>query len=37
MGVAAAMAVLESKELEHGLVEGLFTVDEETGMTGAFN
>lgn len=35
MGVAAAMAVLESKELEHGPVEALFTVDEETGMTGA--
>lgn len=37
MGVAAAMAVLESKDLVHGPVEGLFTVDEETGMTGAFN
>lgn len=36
MGVAAAMAVLEANDLEHGLVEGLFTVDEETGMTGAF-
>jgi len=36
MGVAAAMAVLESKTLEHGPVEALFTVDEETGMTGAF-
>ncbi len=36
MGVAAAMAVLESKDLEHGPVEALFTVDEETGMTGAF-
>mgnify|MGYP000950563733 CR=1 FL=1 len=37
MGVAAAMAVLEAKDLVHGPVEGLFTVDEETGMTGAFN
>jgi dipeptidase D len=37
MGVAAAMAVLESNDLAHGPVEGLFTVDEETGMTGAFN
>lgn len=35
MGVAAAMAVLESKEIEHGPIEALFTVDEETGMTGA--
>lgn len=36
MGVAAAMAVLASKELVHGPVEALFTCDEETGMTGAF-
>lgn len=36
MGVAAAMAVLESTNLEHGPVEALFTADEETGMTGAF-
>ncbi len=36
MGIAAAMAVLESKTLEHGPVEALFTIDEETGMTGAF-
>ena len=36
MGVAAAMAVLEATDLEHGPVEALFTVDEETGMTGAF-
>ncbi len=36
IGIAAAMAVLESKTLEHGPVEGLFTIDEETGMTGAF-
>lgn len=36
MGVAAAMAVLEANDLEHGPIEGLFTVDEETGMTGAF-
>jgi dipeptidase D len=35
MGVAATMAVLESKTLKHGPVEGLFTSDEETGMTGA--
>ncbi|MBE0638787.1 MAG: aminoacyl-histidine dipeptidase [Bacteroidales bacterium] len=37
MGVAAAMAVLEAGDLVHGPVEALFTVDEETGMTGAFN
>jgi dipeptidase D len=36
MGVAAAMAILESDDLQHGPVEALFTIDEETGMTGAF-
>jgi len=36
IGVAAAMAVLESKDLQHGPIEALFTIDEETGMTGAF-
>ena len=36
MGVAAAMGVLESDDLQHGPIEGLFTIDEETGMTGAF-
>ncbi len=36
MGVAAAMAILESKDIPHGPVEALFTCDEETGMTGAF-
>ncbi len=36
IGVAAALAVLQSKELEHGPIECLFTVDEETGLTGAF-
>ena len=35
IGVAAAMTVLEAKDLQHGPVEALFTVDEETGMTGA--
>ena len=35
LGVAAAMAVLESKDLAHGPIEALITVDEETGMTGA--
>jgi Di- and tripeptidases len=36
IGVAAAMAVLEAKDIAHGPVEALFTIDEETGMTGAF-
>ena len=35
IGVAAAMAVLASKDLVHGPIEALFTCDEETGMTGA--
>lgn len=36
MGIAAIMAVLESKDLVHGPIEALLTSDEETGMTGAF-
>lgn len=36
IGVAAALAVLASKTIEHGPLECLFTVDEETGLTGAF-
>ncbi|HJZ40714.1 MAG TPA: aminoacyl-histidine dipeptidase [Bacteroidales bacterium] len=36
IGVAAMLTVLESNDLVHGPVEALFTVDEETGMTGAF-
>lgn len=36
IGVAAAMAVLTATDLVHGPIEALFTVDEETGMTGAF-
>ena len=35
IGVAAAMAVLESTAIAHGPVEALFTREEETGMTGA--
>ena len=35
IGVAAAMAVLADKSLKHGPVNCLFTVDEETGLTGA--
>ena len=35
MGVAAAMALLASRDIPHPALEGLFTIDEETGMTGA--
>lgn len=35
IGVAAALAVLEDKNLVHGPLEFLFTLDEETGLTGA--
>lgn len=35
LGVAAIMAVLASTEIEHPNIEALFTIDEETGMTGA--
>ncbi len=37
IAVAMAMAVLEDKSLSHGPLEALFTVDEETGLTGAAN
>jgi len=36
IGVAAQLAVLASTDLEHGKLECLFTIDEETGLTGAF-
>jgi dipeptidase D len=36
IGVAATLSVLASKDLVHGPVEALFTIDEETGMTGVF-
>jgi len=35
IGVAAALALMESDNLVHGPLEFLFTVDEETGLTGA--
>ena len=35
LGVAAIMAVLESNDIPHPEIEALFTIDEETGMTGA--
>ncbi len=37
IGVALEMAILASNEIEHGPIECLFTVDEETGLTGAMN
>ena len=37
LGVAAALAVLTDPDLVHGPLKALFTMDEETGMTGAFN
>lgn len=36
IGMAAALAVLIDPSVEHGAIEALFTVDEETGLTGAF-
>ena len=36
IGMAAALAVLLDETLQHGAIEALFTVDEETGLTGAF-
>ncbi len=35
IGVATIMAILESDTIEHPAIEALFTIDEETGMTGA--
>ena len=35
VGVAAALAVMESEAIAHGALEFLFTIDEETGLTGA--
>lgn len=37
IAVATCLAVMEDKNLEHGPLEFLFTVDEETGLTGANN
>lgn len=36
IGMAAQLAVLSADDLQHGPLECLFTVDEETGLTGAF-
>ena len=35
LGVATIMTILESNEIPHPAIEALFTIDEETGMTGA--
>ncbi len=35
IGIAAQLAILEATDIEHGPLEMLFTVDEETGLTGA--
>ncbi len=35
IGVATIMSILESKDIAHPAIEALFTIDEETGMTGA--
>lgn len=37
IGVAAIMSVLSSTDIAHPPIEALFTIDEETGMTGALN
>ena len=36
IGIATELALLASDNIEHGPIECLFTVDEETGLTGAF-
>jgi len=37
IGAATIMSVLASKDIAHPAIEALFTIDEETGMTGALN
>jgi dipeptidase D len=37
MGIASQMAILADEDLKAGKIECLFTVDEESGMTGAIN
>jgi len=36
IGIATQLAILEATDIAHGPIECLFTVDEETGLTGAF-
>ncbi len=35
IGIATTLAILDSEDIEHGPIECLFTVDEETGLSGA--
>ena len=37
IGVATILAVLDSKDIPHPAIDALFTIDEETGMTGALS
>ncbi len=37
IGVATIMAILASNDIPHPAIDALFTIDEETGMTGALN
>lgn len=37
IAIAMAMTLLEDESLKHGPIEALFTISEETGLTGAFN
>jgi len=37
IAIAINLAILESRDIEHGPIEALFTVDEETGLTGALH
>ena len=37
IGIAAQLAILDNREIKHGPIECLFTVDEEMGLKGAFN
>ena len=37
IGVAAMLAIIEADDIGHGPLEFLFTIDEETGLTGAKN
>ncbi len=36
IGIAVQLAILEADNMVHGPIEALFTIDEETGLTGAF-
>jgi len=36
IGIAAQLAILAADDIKHGPIECLFTIDEETGLTGAF-